>query len=327
MDEGNGECPNGHDETVNEKALELRKEATEDGENRLENWSITFTGYNQYAKQTGGKENKNEPQDAGNLEDKDAVKSDGLRALDTGPEVKNDESYDVIDGAEKSEIVGNEITTNGESKASETNTSKINQVNHSETLASTQEVTSDLPREKNAQKIMSSIETVIKRQVDKDNNAGHDIRYMSKSQMDDTLKGLNETPQDQYVEPLNGVFNDDIATNSPDVASPSTRTRIRDQVSEVQMMRRNVQRSVNNSNNSTAEMSKYGVLPPISIGTQVINSRGSDPKIPEKSLVSSVDALSVKAPINTPASVGGGGGKVQHIYVRFPGQRTGQMVL
>lgn len=114
----------------------------------------------------------------------------------------------------------------------------------------------------------------------------------------------------------------DTVSPSPELASPNTRNRIRAQITEVRNMKQSIAQSVKSD---TKDMSKFGVLPPIH--TQAIGKM-SNQKVPEKSLASSAGALSVKAPINTPASVvNGGTGKVQHIYVRFPGQRTGQMVL
>lgn len=72
-------------------------------------------------------------------------------------------------------------------------------------------------------------------------------------------------------------------------------------------------------------ISKFDVLPPIHRVTQTTEHG----KVPENSLASrsSVDTASLgKVPTQT-SSNNNGGGKVQHIYVRFPGQRTGQMML
>lgn len=115
----------------------------------------------------------------------------------------------------------------------------------------------------------------------------------------------------------------DTETASPELASPATRHKIQAQISEVRTMRQSVAHSVQND---SKDVTKFGVLPPITTQTNG-KMTVSNQKVPEKSLASSVDNISVKAPINTPTSVNGASGKVQHIYVRFPGQRTGQMVL
>ncbi|KAH3883240.1 hypothetical protein DPMN_007194 [Dreissena polymorpha] len=81
-----------------------------------------------------------------------------------------------------------------------------------------------------------------------------------------------------------------------------------------------------NGKQDTPELSKYTVLPGITNKSQTLVNAKPTVVVPPATTALSLGATSGnKAPRNTPAT-GHTGGKVQQIYVRFPGQRTGQMM-
>jgi len=137
---------------------------------------------------------------------------------------------------------------------------------------------------------------------------------------------------------VNGLPQDDKSTTIPDDSATDTFT-LKDSVENESRKspsksNETIETADKSAKTNSHDVTKYSVLPSIPQKAQTSENVKSKPAKPEMSMAMSVGAQSGnKAPRNTPATVTevkevrAGPGKIQQIYVRFPGQRTGQMVL
>lgn len=251
---------------------------TKDNENLVQNWSLTFTEYNQYETPSRAEvhnqnvENRTEPKretfENANVDEIESV-SVGLTSNQNKQRVASEKDDNVVTIAKQTD-------------SSKTEGEHVKNSDSIETKGKREPVKEITTTREASEKLINSVQ-----------NSETGVNKVSDVKQD-KRKLVSETAK-QEIEILNSNKNKD-------------------------------------ESKYTEPIDKYNVLPPIikagpANGSYNKLKANSIPNQSEKTQASSEDASSsVKGPSNTPASVNGGS-KVQHIYVRFPGQRTGQMVL